>query len=35
MKLWCINFGQFGIALVEGIDRAKISQVTKFVRKHG
>jgi hypothetical protein len=35
MKLWCINYGDFGIALVEGIDRRKKSQVTKFVEKHG
>jgi hypothetical protein len=35
MKLWCIDYGDFGIALVEGIDRAKKSQVTKFVERHG
>jgi hypothetical protein len=35
MKLWCIDFGDFGIALVEGIDRGKKSQVTKFVERHG
>jgi hypothetical protein len=35
MKLWCIDFGDFGIALVEGIDRRKKSQVTKFVERHG
>lgn len=35
MKLWCIDFGTFGIALVEGIDRAKKSQVTAFVERHG
>lgn len=35
MKIWCIDFGEFGIALVEGIDRAKKSQVTKFVEVHG
>ena len=35
MKLWCIDFGEFGIALVEGIDRRKKSQVTKFVERHG
>ena len=28
MKLWCIDYGDFGIALVEGIDRRKKSQVT-------
>ena len=35
MKLWCIDYGEFGIALVEGIDRRKKSQVTKFVERHG
>jgi len=35
MKIWCIDFGDFGIALIEGIDRAKKSQVTKFVDRHG
>ena len=35
MKLWCVDFGGFGIALVEGIDRKKKSQVTAFVEKHG
>lgn len=35
MKIWCIDFGSFGIALVEGIDRKKKSQVTEFVEVHG
>ncbi|HEX6992935.1 MAG TPA: hypothetical protein VF339_02185 [Gammaproteobacteria bacterium] len=35
MKLWCIDYGGFGIALVEGIDRRQKSQVTKFVERHG
>ncbi len=35
MKIWCIDFGEFGVALIEGIDRAKTSQVTSFVRRHG
>ena len=35
MKIWCIDFGEFGIALIEGIDRAQKSQVTKFVDRHG
>ncbi len=35
MKLWCIDFGDFGIALVEGIDRTEKSQVTLFVERHG
>lgn len=35
MKIWCIDFGDFGIALIEGIDRNKKSQVTKFVERHG
>jgi len=35
MKIWCIDYGNFGIALIEGIDRAEKSQVTSFVEKHG
>ena len=35
MKIWCIDFGEFGVALIEGIDRAKQSQVSKFVQRHG
>ena len=35
MKIWCIDYGNFGVALIEGIDRAKKSQVTAFVDKHG
>jgi len=35
MKIWCIDYGNFGIALIEGIDRDKKSQVTSFVEKHG
>lgn len=35
MKLWCIDYGTFGIALVEGIDREEKSQVTLFAEKHG
>ena len=35
MKIWCIDFGEFGVALIEGIDRAKKSQVTAFVDRHG
>ena len=35
MKIWCIDYGDFGIALVEGIDRRKKSQVTRFVERHG
>lgn len=35
MKLWCIDFGKFGIALVEGVDRAEKSQVTLFAERHG
>jgi hypothetical protein len=31
MKIWCIDYGDFGIALIEGIE----SQVTSFVEKHG
>ena len=33
MKIWCIDYGDFGIALVEGIDRAKKSHVTRFVER--
>ena len=35
MKIWCIDFGDFGIALIEGIDREEKSQVTSFVDVHG
>jgi len=35
MKIWCVDFGTFGIALVEGIDRKKKSQVTAYVDAHG
>jgi hypothetical protein len=35
MKLWCVDMGEFGIALVEGIDRQEKSQVTLFTELHG
>jgi hypothetical protein len=35
MKIWCIDYGEFGVALVEGIDRRAKSQVTRFVERHG
>ncbi len=35
MKIWCIDYGEFGVALIEGIDRARTSQVTAFVEAHG
>ena len=35
MKLWCIDFESFGVVLVEGIDRKKVSQVTAFADRHG
>lgn len=35
MKIWCIDYGEFGVALVEGIDRRNKSQVTQFVERHG
>ena len=35
MKIWCIGYGSFGIALIEGIDRKKKSQVTLFAEMHG
>lgn len=35
MKIWCIDCGNLGIALIEGIDRAGKSQATSFVDGHG
>ncbi len=35
MMLWCIDFGEFGIALVAGIDRAEKSHVTAYAEHHG
>jgi len=35
MKIWCFDYGEFGIALIEGIDRNEKSQVTSFAEKHG
>ncbi len=35
MKIWCIDYGNFGVALIEGIDREDKSQVTSFVERHG
>ena len=35
MKIWCIDYGEFGVALIEGIDREEKSQVSSFVEKHG
>lgn len=35
MKIWCIDYGDFGIALIEGIDREEKSQVSAFVDRHG
>jgi len=35
MKIWCIDYGNVGIALIEGIDREQKSQVTSFVERHG
>lgn len=35
MKIWCIDYGDFGVALIEGIDRASTSQVSAFVERHG
>lgn len=35
MKIWCIDYGNFGVALIEGIDREEKSQVTVFAEKHG
>ncbi len=35
MMLWCIDLGEFGIALAAGIDREEKSHVTAFLEKHG
>lgn len=35
MMLWCIDLGEFGIALAAGIDRAEKSHVTAYLEKHG
>ena len=35
MMLWCIDFGEFGIALVAGIDRLEKSHVTAYAELHG
>lgn len=35
MMLWCVDFGEFGIALVAGIDREEKSHVTAYVERHG
>lgn len=35
MMLYCINYGEFGVALVAGIDRHERSQVSVFVDRHG
>lgn len=35
MKLWTANFGTFGIALVEGINRGEASHVSIFTKKRG
>ena len=35
MMLWCIDLGEFGIALVAGIDREEKSHVTAYAEKHG
>ncbi|MDX2381903.1 MAG: hypothetical protein QNM02_19355 [Acidimicrobiia bacterium] len=35
MKIWCIDYGEFGVALIEGIDRNTTSQVSTFVERHG
>ena len=35
MMLWCIDFGEFGIALVAGLDREEKSHVTAYADRHG
>jgi len=35
MMLWCIDFGEFGIALAAGIDREEKSHVTRSVEANG
>ena len=35
MMVWTIDFAEFGVALIAGIDREEKSHVTAFVEKHG
>ena len=35
MMVWTIDFAEFGVALIAGIDRTEKSHVTAFVEKHG
>ncbi len=35
MMLWCIDFGEFGVALVAGIDRQEKSHVSAYAERHG
>ncbi len=35
MMVWTIDFADFGVALIAGIDRKEKSHVTAFVEKHG
>lgn len=35
MMLWTFDFGEFGVALVAGIDREEKSHVTAYLEKHG
>ena len=35
MMLWCVDFDNFGIALVAGLDREEKSHITAFVERHG
>jgi 4-hydroxyphenylpyruvate dioxygenase-like putative hemolysin len=35
MKLCGVKLGEYSVALIEGIDREEISQVSAFVKKHG
>jgi hypothetical protein len=35
MMLWCVDFGEFGVALVAGIDREEKSHVSAYVERHG
>jgi SAM-dependent methyltransferase len=35
MMVWTIDFAEFGVALIAGVDRTEKSHVTAFVDKHG
>jgi SAM-dependent methyltransferase len=35
MMVWTIDFEEFGVALIAGVDREEVSHVTAFAEKHG